>query len=953
MVDTMLMAAASSRQKSAESEAKIKAQHLSMVLGKMNVEMLEDFLQKYAPLQLVFDRKSHHKKLHLSRKTLTACSFVHAASVLVKRAEETCGESKTTQLEQLGILLANDDKRVALPHQMWTGKQDAVLINAIAKHGWLESEISVKKIANDPATKWGFPFDKEDIDTPVEAANSAPLSRKEVMICSLKNAASRAAKFLNVHEDLLDELSSAKASIDIDQVIRNYCLEREVDDEESMEVAQINENVTEGFSTRKEWVVDEESLIRSTGLSGTDSEAEELPPRKVLVKRAKMLLNRVASLPSAGTSTSTFSVANSAKSSSQNRFAVLDQREKMNFLLAELFRLIIKAPQKKFGKQIRLLISSAAEEAGKLHESLEQLKAESARDLEETVKHLALVKTTFQTSTTKAKNVLRAMLGINLHGEYPYFPGERSANSFASNQIILGTKTKKELNSSAEIALTKGISRAQENSSGAHAKPAAEDTLTLTGIETIILNVLSSAGIPVFNGEWESTFHCEGSNDEAVKFKLLWSGLVSVLESAARMWHQTAKDKLEKTQKDCAKLDNANEPNAKDLAAKRLQMAVRDEHSKEIAAGQASDFSLNSKNFAKKAIMLLERLRLHGNASGKAAKGKKKNVGLGPRIIPSWFSNQLSSWAEKLDIRDANGKNVLSYTAIDFYEELPSNEKELVDICCLLKPADCRQVLTQCAQLSRARAFFLSHPRKNTFIPKFEKAEKNARAGDEWKNRPAFWGVVDGATSYSVCHDILLLESLCEHGFGNVLMARGFGSSSSDHELTLKELGVSKSALQIRANQLTRELHALEETAVLIETIGERKALTESKSRENSMSGVSVGAKKQTLHSFFSKSQKSQHGKKTKVVSDVIVLSDTEIDDDQKKQVKENAQKNGTKASVIVVDIDDDDDDNKDEAKGVVGNAAATATTSPGTKRTQNCANDGGSSSPEKKLRVA
>lgn len=112
-----------------------------------------------------------------------------------------------------------------------------------------------------------------------------------------------------------------------------------------------------------------------------------------------------------------------------------------------------------------------------------------------------------------------------------------------------------------------------------------------------------------------------------------------------------------------------------------------------------------------------------------------------------------------------------------------------------------------------------------------------------------------------------------------------------------------KSSIQIRANMLTRELHALEESEHLVRLLGERQAVRQALAESQDGNTKAVGkaaakkknGKKQTaLDNFFKKP--SAGSKKSSKVSDVIILSDDDDKDDdpvvQKKQKSKENSKN-------------------------------------------------------------
>lgn len=97
---------------------------------------------------------------------------------------------------------------------------------------------------------------------------------------------------------------------------------------------------------------------------------------------------------------------------------------------------------------------------------------------------------------------------------------------------------------------------------------------------------------------------------------------------------------------------------------------------------------------------------------------------------------------------------------------------------------------------------------------------------------------------------------------------------TEDFPLSLKDSGMTKNSIQQRANQLTQELHALENNVKLLHLLGTRMNRVD---REPSIAnGVKDTRKKQTaLHSFFAKSSQ-----KDRKINSVVELSEDESDEE-------------------------------------------------------------------------
>ncbi|CAB9496158.1 CHD3-type chromatin-remodeling factor PICKLE [Seminavis robusta] len=869
LTESMLSAAETSRQKSKESEAKLREKHLAMKAGTLAVKDLTDFLRKYAPLQLVFDRKSA-KKLHMSaRKMLHACTFLETAKALVKRAESVKGTSEL--IETLSASL-HVEKRMSLPHPLWECKHDAVLIHAVAKHGWIDNDSSCRRITQDSAIRWGFPFDSatSPSDNEGTSANSV-----HDFIKGLRETAERAACFFNDHHDIIAEVKGFNQNV----VIRAYALVHESSEE------------TQAEDARPHWVVDEAALLASTGLqAGKTQEYVELPTKKDLAKRVKMILSRNAPM--------SFSNVAPAASTNEGAACVIDQSDRCNVFLAEVLKAVVKAPIPKSPKAIKTLCAVATEEALKRKESIlsslslgkeNEKKRQASDEMMETMQKIELSKKHIHKSSRQAKNVLRVLLSMEIikSAKDPDFPAEAATRGGSlqkgAKEDTPSSKGKKEDSATGDRVLTRGMARCFNMNSGGPGVVSPEgnnDDLELTAMETLILTCVCSIGIPVWAENMSSHFAGEESKDPVDpstqnELTLFWTGLGKVLISAAKEWHEGAVAKVEAYQAGYDRFEDKEESTAKMKARRKLATAIQLESVKELARAQAKEYAADPPIFAKKTVMLVERLR---RKMGLQVGGSKKttNQGLGPKIF-DYIEEQLGLWAKNLDIVDDHDRT-LSYTAADFFHDLPEEERDELEVITYLNKQDCKMLLIQITLLTRLRSLFIKHP-KGELSTRIATAAKNCKVGDSWDDQPAWWGTTDDGP----IHDVRLLEGLVEFGFGGVLdNARGFGPpSETQAQRSLRDNEFTLNKVQQRANQLTRELHNLERSDDVLRFLDKRRSKAGGKATGNPKAAKKGAAqkddsgkdkKKQTaLESFFSKTAAS-----SKVSSVVVELSDAE-----------------------------------------------------------------------------
>ena len=173
-------------------------------------ETLQEFLMKYAPLQLIGDRK-HSSKLAIGRRLLSSCSYMYSAKTLVEEAA-----SKKEDLKDVLFV----DGRSGLPHPLWKPCHDAVLIKSITRHGWVDREKACRAMVNDSEIKWGYPFEIAATE------NRAELSEDEMS--DLRTTAQRAAAFLESFPEVIEALKGCSRQ----KVIESYGLRHRVDEEE-------------------------------------------------------------------------------------------------------------------------------------------------------------------------------------------------------------------------------------------------------------------------------------------------------------------------------------------------------------------------------------------------------------------------------------------------------------------------------------------------------------------------------------------------------------------------------------------------------------------------------------------------------------------------------------------------------------------------------------------------
>jgi hypothetical protein len=738
VAETLLKTVESSRQDDVVSQERIRAKHLSLTSDTVNMEVLRSFLNQYAPLQLLVDR-TRSNRIRLSRRLLSTCTFMHIASTLVRKAQTSSGDTEV--IDRLASSLVVD-KRTTLPHPLWTTKHDAVMVLAIAKHGWIDQEASCRAITNDSTVAWGPPFEASDASVDSVAAIE---SRRT--ISDLKTTGSRAASLMNEHHDLLEETKGFNMNL----VVRAYDL-----------VRQASNATSDGLESTNihSWIVNDTAVDDSGGGSSRDHEPVELPTKKDLVRRAKTVLAR--SNGPADEANAPVATRNSFG------FAVLDQSETCNILLAEMMRGILKASSTT--KACRNLCQLALKEAqirlhtiqtaGSASSDVASKPSKEGDDMLRITRQIEIVQRNLKKSARGCKNVIRVMLGADPHqprnSSEIMFPVEKTAPSSLETIRVTHTGTKTSGEKAFELATKRAHTRNSEIGS--------ETMIDLTEIETLILQIICSQGLPVWR---DALGVSDGSSADSqahgAKYTTTWLSVGRSLASLAQSCVRKSAEKARKAQKEN---ERAKESDREKLEGNVLE-AERVFVARETAAEQATEYAADPETLAKKTIMMLEKLRRHMvpvSLSQNAV--RSSDNGLGAKIV-LWLAKEIERWSISLNLVD--DKNCpLAYSAVDFLEDLSEDERSGVEIATAFDKKGCRNVLSQIASVSRIRSVYVEY-RYEELLAKMEKAAKNLVAsGDVWEQKPEWWGPPSQAQG-STGHDSLLLERLLSSGFDSVL----------------------------------------------------------------------------------------------------------------------------------------------------------------------------------------
>jgi hypothetical protein len=268
-------------------------------------------------------------------------------------------------------------------------------------------------------------------------------------------------------------------------------------------------------------------------------------------------------------------------------------------------------------------------------------------------------------------------------------------------------------------------------------------------------------------------------------------------------------------------------------------------------------------------ILLLERVRKFAgftSAATSKASHKYENF-LGSKVL-NWFARELKDLSAAYGMLDGE-KKPMAYSTRDMMKENPDKVENTI-VSAFLDKKSARDVISQTAMISRLKSIMLLNSEAD-LRQKILRAMKNsAKLQDEWEKKPEWW---DDSTNE---HSFLLLTRLDQYGLGSKIMedekaCDGFGAADSDY-YDMVELQLTKPTIQIRANQLVRELNAIEEHEEMMKLVQSRKKNLDSLAKCHSGSSATItpsnsgkskkGAVQTGLKAFFSASKASSSSSK-------------------------------------------------------------------------------------------
>ena len=722
--------------RSDEAQAEIRQQILSLSPSTASLDLFKSVVEKYGPDQLVADRNKAQKKVRLVRKLLSSCSLMDSAFNIIRKAESLVKTG--TVVDKINKCL-QIDRRSPVPHPKWTLHHDAVLLLAITKHGWLESEASCRAISEDKSISWGLPFDRSSTDFHSSDEEKNPPNPP----ATVEAVAERACNFLNHNKQLLgtNKIFSPVS------LIRTFWLEKH-------RPSDRGDTLADPSTHEEDYKINRQALLQDESPDSAD--LAELSTRKELQKRAKTLLNRAIIAPIAPNAT-----INETPTKKDHPYTVLDQSNPCNIFLAQLIRGLVKAP---LGSDIyKTLYKQTLEEAESRKTDIDALGSLDAQpnekweqqrsDLQNIIEHVEIAKRTMTKSVRLGKNILRVIIGED--PQQPKNPNEALFPVVKARLKVVPTKKKQTASVKAPRSFpTKKcdsrLSAAESAVAAARQKMGSvknHGTVDLTEVETSILQTASYFGVPALTKDWEAKLDSADTNDANSAMTWVEFGRHLTTVSKARM--DEANQKLQRANKDYDSLET--KPNLpadkRDSIERTCYLAEQNYEAAEIAFGQAADYSSEPDTLAKKTIMTLAKV-------SKRAIKKKAEEESGASVL-KWMVSLVDAWAAELELVDESGQT-LTLTAVDFLKDLSEAERASVHTVAAFDANGCAQLIGQIAIISRLRSFLETYQAdSDTLHAHIEQAVLNIRDG--WTHRPDWWTASD--------YDILLIKRLVHDGF--------------------------------------------------------------------------------------------------------------------------------------------------------------------------------------------
>uniref|UniRef100_A0A7S2K935 Uncharacterized protein n=1 Tax=Leptocylindrus danicus TaxID=163516 RepID=A0A7S2K935_9STRA len=818
---------------------------------------LQQVLHLYAPLQLI---------MHTSDVLpATLCRRLLAVSFNMHTVRSLFFKYNTSELLYRALAAASErTPRSSIPQSTnWiTGASDYALFKAIMQHGWCELTEAHLDISKDKNIDWaGEKLGIAKVTPPqtngVVGEQQNEVDRGERALRTV--VALRAVAFLNSGQA---ELDVAKFKhFNLGEVSSVYGLTETASGQFDHSPVNLLSNMQAAAA-----ITDKLTTANTDTMSFP-------PPRHELARRARLLIscidnaqiNNVATASNADDSNGNSDVAMPKYGFMTIKKDAVPNDTLLYFLVLSL----LKLPSKESIGTARALLQACKEEAIARSRDSNMVVAAKDKDngtknrYEKIAEHLRLVEYEMKGGSVRLwRNVLRAILGVDpivQNSSEKLFPDVPIPAAVGTGQLALSTvtksgaksvgksgamvpltntpvpeangvtkvtkkrkKTKESKTSFAETFISKSLAafKKQQLSGNVETSASANGiTVPITQLESLLLSVVVSQGLPVFSEKWEGIVDPKiPLEHNHAEYNITFHGMSNVLLLASKHWLKISELKLADTKMKLSQMRQGRGKISDADMKKASEAHLASKNDAEVKAALVQEVETLVKDqykLTRYTIMLLETLRcnmgaviLQGSSSAKKTTQQLNSMegGLGTKVL-DWQKRELCRWASKLQCEDGGNRRPMAQTE---YTRVSASDQSKVPVAAKLDRKGCRAIFTQVAQQTRLRSVFFKNGKFKASKMIIKAVKQSEKALDVWHGRPGWWRVGD----FGAPDDTNMLDQLLKVGYSGFSTASVFKERLAHAQCAEVP---TKAAFQPRVYQIVREIAAIQDS----EDIGE------------------------------------------------------------------------------------------------------------------------------------
>jgi hypothetical protein len=258
---------------------------------------------------------------------------------------------------------------------------------------------------------------------------------------------------------------------------------------------------------------------------------------------------------------------------------------------------------------------------------------------------------------------------------------------------------------------------------------------------------------------------------------------------------------------------------------------------RQLVYSEAANLRQDPVSLAKKAIMLIQALRMN---SGNRLKGtNKRDTNIGLRTL-QWSSNHLVKWSQYLGIF-IDGK-VLHNTVIGARPDIIPTA--------YVDEKGCAAIYSQIVQQTRLRALYLKYNEDEFFNKMLPRALRYCDANEkEWEDKPSWWGDDQNSPTGD---DESLICGILQYGYGGFDEMTRQDERFSEYSNTASgDEHFDRWSAQKRLDCVTRELGAIDDTSESMRLLNERKHNSAMGRKDSSDTNYSSNSVQVGIDAFF------------------------------------------------------------------------------------------------------